>query len=77
MNEATAIAVLAIAGTIVGGAFTAVVALLVRLNSRIRKLEHRDRLSWLYIRALINHAYIHNALPLPEPPDGWLGDTEE
>ena len=46
------------------------------LNRRIRKLERRDRLSWLYIRSLINHAYVHNALPLPDPPDGWLEETE-
>lgn len=46
------------------------------LNKRLRKLERRDRLSWLYIRSLINHAYVHNALPLPDPPEGWLEDTE-
>lgn len=46
------------------------------LNKRLRKLEHRDRLSWIYIRSLIDHAYRHGAVPLPEPPDGWLEEDE-
>lgn len=41
---------------------------------RIEKLERRDKLSWIYIRRLIDHAYRHNAVPLPEPPTGWLDD---
>lgn len=41
---------------------------------RIEKLERRDKLSWIYIRRLIDHAYRHNAVPLPEPPAGWLDD---
>lgn len=66
------VAVIVLGGTILG----LVVAWLTRLGTRLRRLEHRDRLSWLYIRALIDHAYRHGALPLPEPPDGWLEDTE-
>ena len=54
-----------------------VVPLLVRLNGRIRRLERRDRLSWLYIRSLIDHAYRHApGVPLPEPPDGWLDEAD-
>lgn len=56
---------------------TMLIAWLSRLNQRLRRLEHRDRLSWLYIRALINHAYTHApGIPLPEPPEGWLDGTE-
>lgn len=53
-----------------------VVAWLTRLNHRMQRLEHRDRLSWLYIRSLIDHAYRHNAIPLPEPPEGWLDEAK-
>jgi hypothetical protein len=66
------VAVIGLGGVILG----IVVTQLVRINQRMRKLEHRDRLSWLYIRSLIDHAYRHGAIPLPEPPDGWLDDTE-
>ena len=52
-----------------------VVAWLTRLNHRMQRLEHRDRLSWVYIRSLIDHAYRHNAIPLPEPPEGWLEEA--
>ena len=45
---------------------------LAKLNARVDALERRDRLSWLYIRSLIDHAYRHNATPLPDPPAGWL-----
>lgn len=41
------------------------------LRARLEQLERRDRLSWLYIRSLIDHAYRHNAVPLPDPPEGW------
>lgn len=77
MSDGLTIAVIGIAGTIVAAAFGFIASQLVRLNGRIRKLEKRDRLSWLYIRRLIDHAYRHNAVPLPEPPDGWLEETEE
>lgn len=73
MSDTVAIAMLGLATTILA---SIVVPLLIGLNRRIRRLEHRDRLSWLYIRALIDHAYRHGAIPLPEPPEGWLGDTE-
>lgn len=54
-----------------------VVAQVARLSARLRKLERRDRLSWLYIRSLIAHAYRHApGVPLPEPPDGWLDAIE-
>lgn len=74
MSEAVAVALISAAVAAGGAGITFVAAQLVRLNRRIVKLEHRDRLSWLYIRELIDHAYRHNALPLPEPPRGWLED---
>lgn len=61
-----------------GTGLAALLAWLVRINmrssqllARIEQLERRDRLSWLYIRSLIDHAYRHNAVPLPDPPEGW------
>lgn len=77
MSEGTEIALLGILGSLLVAALGYVVAALTRLNRRLRHLERRDRLSWLYIRSLIDHAYRHNALPLPEPPDGWLEDDHE
>lgn len=77
MSEGTQIALLGILGSLLVAALGYVVAALTRLNRRLRHLERRDRLSWLYIRSLIDHAYRHNALPLPEPPDGWLDDDHE
>lgn len=77
MSEGLAIALLGVLGSLLVAALGYVVAALTRLNRRLRHLERRDRLSWLYIRSLIDHAYRHNALPLPEPPDGWLDDDHE
>lgn len=77
MSDGVEIALLTILGSLLVAALGYVVAALTRLNRRLRHLEHRDRLSWLYIRSLIDHAYRHNALPLPEPPDGWLEDDTE
>jgi len=63
------VAVIMVGGTILG----VVVGWLSSLTKRLRKLERRDRLSWLYIRSLIDHAYKHApGVPLPDPPDGWL-----
>lgn len=60
-----------------GVAATLLMTWLSGLNRRLRRLENRDRLSWLYIRSLIDHAYRHApGVPLPEPPDGWLEDSE-
>lgn len=73
MSETLAIGILATVTTLLTAV---VVPLLVALNRRLRRLEHRDRLSWLYIRALIDHAYRYGATPLPEPPEGWLDDPE-
>lgn len=67
---------IAVLGTVTTILTAVIVPLLVRLNTRLRKSERRDRLNWIYIRSLIDHAYRHNAVPLPEPPDGWLDDTE-
>lgn len=65
------VAAIAFGGTILG----LVVGWLTRLNGRLKRLERRDKLSWLYIRSLIDHAYRHApGVPLPEPPDGWLED---
>ena len=77
MTEQTIIALIAAIITIILAGLGYLVAAMIRLNRRLRKLEHRDRLSWLYIRVLINHAYVHNALPLPDPPLGWLEDTDD
>lgn len=68
------LALITLFGTVVGAIFTWLGGLNKRtaeMRSRLEKLERRDRLSWLYIRSLIDHAYRHGALPLPEPPDGW------
>ena len=65
------VAGIGIFGTVIG----VIATFLSRISGRLRKLEHRDRLSWLYIRSLIDHAYRHGATPLPEPPDGWLDET--
>lgn len=71
MSEALAVALVTALFTTATAGLGFIATLLVRLNRRIAKLERRDRLSWLYIRSLIDHAYRHNALPLPEPPEGW------
>lgn len=69
------VAVITVGGTILVTLIGVGSAALVRMNGRLRRLEHRDKLSWLYIRALIDHAYKHApGVPLPEPPKGWLGD---
>ena len=77
MTEQTIVALITIVGAIILAGLGYLVAAMVRLNRRLRKLEHRDRLSWLYIRILINHAYVHNALPLPDPPAGWLENLDD
>lgn len=41
---------------------------------RLKALERRDRLSWLYIKALIDHGHRYSSQPLPEPPEGWLDE---
>lgn len=74
MSEAVMIALITVFG---GGLLTATVTWMARLNSLLGRLERRDRLSWLYIRSLIDHAYRHAPeVPLPEPPDGWLDDLD-
>lgn len=71
MNEALTTTTLSVVGALLVAALGYIVALLIRLNRRIRGLERRDRLNWLYIQSLIAHAYKHSATPLPAPPDGW------
>lgn len=71
MSEAITTTTLSIVGALLLAALGYIVALLIRLNRRIRALERRDRLNWLYIQSLIAHAYKHSATPLPAPPDGW------
>lgn len=61
--------IMAIGGILV----TAFFAWMVRIGSRLRRMEVRDRLSYLYIRQLIDHIYRHTdtaRYPLPEPPEG-------
>jgi hypothetical protein len=77
MSEPTSIALLTTLATVLLAVVGFITAGGVRLNRRLQRLEHRDRLSWLYIRILINHAYVHNATPLPDPPAGWLDDPGE
>lgn len=77
MSERTEIALLSIIGTLLVTALGYIVALLVRLNRRIRLLEHRDRQAWLYIKKLIDHIYRKGAGPIPDPPEGWDEDYTE
>lgn len=73
MSDAVIVGALSIFGALLVAAFGWIVAQLVRLNNRILHLEHRDRLSWLYIRSLIvSHTTAAPGVPLPDPPDGWL-----
>lgn len=71
MTEAASVTSIGIVGTLLLSVLGYIVALLIRLNRRIRSLERRDRLNWLYIQSLIAHAYKHSATPLPAPPEGW------
>jgi hypothetical protein len=74
VTEGVTIALISVIG---GGMLTAFIAWLTRLSGRLGRLERRDKLSWLYIRSLIDHAYKHApGVPLPEPPDGWLDEIE-
>lgn len=71
------IAVFATVGAVLIGA---IITWLTRLNARLRRMETRDRLSWLYIRSLIDYAYKHSDTvkhPLPEPPPGLLDPDKE
>lgn len=77
MSEATTIALLTVFGSVLVAALGYVITAVAQLTKRLHRLEHRDRLSWLYIRILIDHIYVHKATPLPEPPPGWLDDPEE
>lgn len=74
MSDTVIASIFALIGVLFSGISGVVIAKLAKLNDRMRRLEHRDRLSWLYIRSLIDHAYRHGATPLPEPPEGWLDD---
>ena len=76
MSEAVVTALIASGGALLTPVVGVVIAQLRSVNSRLRRLEVRDRKSWLYIRSLIDHAYRHGAVPLPEPPEGWLEDDE-
>lgn len=76
MSEGLAVAIISAIVVAGGAGLTFITARIAQLNHRILTLEQRDRLSWLYIRHLIDHAYKFNALPLPDPPEGWLEDTE-
>lgn len=76
MTESVTVALITSAGGVLTAVVGVVIMQLTRVNGRLRRLEHRDRLSWLYIRKLIDHAYRHNAVPLPEPPEGWLENDE-
>lgn len=77
MGEGVVIALIAAAGGVLSAVVGVVIAQLTAVNARLRKLEHRDRLSWLYIRKLIDHGYRYaKGVPLPEPPEGWLEETE-
>lgn len=74
MSEPVTIALITVLG---GAAITAFIGWLARISGRLRRLERRDRLSWLYIRTLIVHANTHAPnVPLPEPPEGWLEELE-
>lgn len=59
-----------------GAVLGLVIAFLTSLNRRLRNLERRDKLSWIYIRHLIVHANTYApGIPLPDPPDGWLDES--
>lgn len=67
VTEAVLIAIIGLLGSLM-------LAYIARVSGRVRQLERRDRLSWLYIRRLIDHSYRHGAIPLPDPPEGWDED---
>lgn len=74
MSEPVLVALISVVG---GAILTGFIAWLSRVSARLRRLERRDRLSWLYIRSLIDHAYRHApGVPLPEPPEGWLDELD-
>ena len=77
MSEGVAIASLTLLGTVLLAVLGYIVALLIRLNRRIHRLESRDRKSWLYIKKLIDHIYRKGAGPIPDPPEGWEEDFNE
>lgn len=78
MSETLVVALVSAGGGVLVALLGVIGAQLSRLNARVRRLETRDRLSWLYIRSLIDHGYKHApGVPLPEPPDGWLESMKE
>lgn len=65
----------AVVGTFGAAILGVVIAWLVRLSARLRRMEARDRLYWVYTRSLIDYAYRHadvTKYPLPGPPEGLL-----
>lgn len=69
MTEGVVVALIGVAGAALG----LLSAWMVRVNGRIRRLESRDRLNWVYIQRLILHANTHAPeVPLPDPPEGWI-----
>lgn len=78
--EGVVLGILGVMGTTIVTLLGFLISQLVKLASRVRALERRDKLSWLYIRSLIDYAYHHSdttQYPLPLPPEGWLGDIEK
>ncbi len=74
MSEQVLTAIIAAAAVVAVAMIGGIGAHIARLSTRVRQLERRERLSWLYIRSLIDHSYRAGALPLPEPPEGWDDD---
>lgn len=70
--------IVAVVGPTIGGMFVWLQGLNRRtsdMKARIEKLERRERLSWIYIRSLIDSHYRHApGVELPAPPEGWNED---
>lgn len=77
MSDTVLVALISGGALVLAALVSVATAQLVRWNRRLRHLERRDRINWLYIRSLIDHAYRKGAIPLPEPPPGWLDDDED
>jgi hypothetical protein len=83
VTEGEVIAIITAMGGILAAAIATASTVLVhhsrrttRAFGRITRLEHRERLWWMYTRSLLDHIYRGLGPPPPEPPEG-LFDLDE